>query len=84
MNRRLVAFPLLTMAAPGLLERMPAIVEPTALEPTLYLSLGHRRRVFRREGEGHAFVALGRVHSHSGKTLIQAAVDGLGLVQLPS
>lgn len=82
-NRRLVAFPLLTMAAPDLLERFGPVTDPTTLDPTLCLSLGHRRWVFRREGEEYAFAPLGRVHSNSGKTLIQAAVDGLGLVQLP-
>lgn len=67
----------------GLVERLGPITDPTTLDPTLGLSLGHRRWVFRREGEEHAFALLGRVHSNSGKMLIQAAVDGLGLVQLP-
>ena len=33
--------------------------------------------------EEHDFAPLGRVHSNSGKTLVQAAVEGIGLVQLP-
>ncbi len=82
-TRRLVAFPLLTMAAPTLLGRLGTIAEPTALDPALCLSLGHRRWVFRRGTEEHDFAPLGRVHSNSGKTLVQAAVEGIGLVQLP-
>ena len=82
-TRRLIAFPLVTMAAPGLIDRLDTISEPLALDPALCLSLGHRRWVFQRGAEEHAFAPLGRVHSNSGKTLVQAAVEGIGLVQLP-
>ncbi len=75
-TRRLVAFPLLTMAAPTLLGRLGTIAEPTALDPALCLSLGHRRWVFRRGMEEHDFAPLGRVHSNSGKTLVQARLRG--------
>ena len=81
--RRLVAFPLVTLAAPDLLAGSADLTHPGALDPALCLSLGHRRWTFRRGAETHAFAPEGRVHSNSGSTLIRAAVAGMGLVQVP-
>ena len=82
-TRRLVSFPLVTLAAPEVRERLGDLRHASELDPTLCLSLGHRRWTFRRGAEEHAFAPRGRVHSNSGGTLIQAAVSGMGIVQLP-
>jgi DNA-binding transcriptional LysR family regulator len=82
-GRRLAAFPLVTLAAPALLGRLGDILRPEALDPALCLSLGRRAWIFRRGASEHRFQPQGRIHSNSGSTLIQAAIAGMGVVQVP-
>ncbi|WBV42555.1 LysR family transcriptional regulator [Pseudoroseomonas cervicalis] len=82
-NLRLVSFPLVTLAAPEVRDRLGDLRHPSQLDPALCLSLGHRRWTFRRGAEEHAFAPRGRIHSNSGSTLVQAAAGGMGIVQLP-
>lgn len=81
--RRLAAFPLVTLAAPVLLDRLGDVPGPEMLDPSLCLCLGRRAWAFRRGSEKHGFMPQGRIRSNSGSVLIRAAVDGMGVVQLP-
>ncbi|NMO21896.1 LysR family transcriptional regulator [Pyxidicoccus fallax] len=81
-SRRLVGFPLLTLAAPTLYATPP--VHPGALDPGTCLALHDRPWVFERAGERHVLQPGGRVRSGSGTLLVRAAVAGAGAIQVPS
>ncbi|WP_375766527.1 LysR substrate-binding domain-containing protein [Archangium gephyra] len=81
-SRRLAGFPLLTLAAPALYAVPPA--HPRDLDPKTCLGLHGRRWVFDRAGERLTLHPEGRVQSNSGTLLVQAAVAGVGAIQVPS
>ena len=82
-TRRLMLFPVLTLAAPARLAGLGMPGHPDDLDPMHCLSLGGRPWTFRKGQENRSFAPQGRVVSNSGSTLIKAAVAGLGIVQLP-
>jgi DNA-binding transcriptional LysR family regulator len=84
LTRKLVSFPLVTLASPELASRIGPLQHPDQLRHEDCLSLGKRRWVFHKDGESRVFRPLGRIESNSGTLLVNAAVDGVGLAQVPS
>jgi len=80
--RRLIGFPLVTLAAPGL--HAEGLSHPRDLAPANCLALGDRPWMFDRLGENVTIVPEGQVRTNSGTLLIRAAVGGLGVLQVPS
>lgn len=81
--RRLAAFPLVTLMSPALIERLGEPGHPEALDQSLCLGLGRRRWTFQHGLDRYEFAPQGRVLANNGGTLIQAAIVGLGVVQVP-
>jgi DNA-binding transcriptional LysR family regulator len=81
-SRRLVGFPLLTLAAPTLYAAPPS--HPRDLDPRRCLGLHERPWVFACAGERLTLHPEGRVKSNSGTLLLEAAVAGVGAIQVPS
>ncbi|AKJ03696.1 DNA-binding transcriptional LysR family regulator [Archangium gephyra] len=81
-SRRLVGFPLLTLAAPTLYTPPPS--HPRELDPRTCLGLHDRPWVFERADERLTLRPEGRVNSNSGTLLIRAAAAGAGAIQVPS
>jgi DNA-binding transcriptional LysR family regulator len=81
---RLLSVPMLVLASPALLHTLPPIQSPADLPPHWCLPLVQRPWEFvkgeRREGVKPA----GRFASNSGAAAIQAALDGLGIVNVPA
>ena len=82
-TRRLMSFPVLTLAAPALLNALGTPEHPDELNPVQCLGLGGRPWTFHLGQETRSFAPQGRIVSNSGSTLIKAALAGLGMVQLP-
>ncbi|OJT24444.1 hypothetical protein BO221_14900 [Archangium sp. Cb G35] len=80
--RRLISFPLLTLASPTLYTTPPA--HPRELDPRACFGLHDRSYVFHRAGEQLTFRPEGRIKSNSGTLLVRAAVTGAGVIQVPS
>lgn len=80
--RRLIGFPLVTLAAPGL--HAEGLRHPRDLDPGTCLALGDRPWRFARLGENVTIVPEGRVRTNSGTLLVRGAVAGLGVIQVPS
>lgn len=81
---RLLSVPMFVLASPKLLRKLPPIDSPAGLPPQWCLPLVQRTWEFvkgkRREGVKPA----GRFSSNSGAAAIQAALDGLGIVNVPA
>jgi DNA-binding transcriptional LysR family regulator len=80
--RRLVGFPLLTLASPSLYAVPPA--HPRELDPRICHALHERPWVFSRAGERLTLQPEGRLRSSSGTLLVRAATAGTGAIQVPS
>lgn len=82
--RRLTDFPIVTVAAPDLLERIGIPRHPRDLDPASCLSLGDRPWSFRKGSATQVVHPQGRYRSNSGALVIDAAVAGLGVAQVPA
>lgn len=80
--RKLVSFPLLTLAAPGYLDGKSD--DPRDLDPRHCLSFGKRPWSFRRGSEARSIKPEGRVSTNSGTLLVRSAVARSGIIQVPS
>lgn len=83
-GRRLTGFPLVTLAAPSLLESIGTPGRPDDLNPGLCLPLGERKWSFRRGKQTYVVHPAGRFQANFGTLLVGAAVAGAGIVQLPA
>ncbi len=81
--RRLVGFPLVTLASPALLERTGPIAHPDRLDPAACLGLGERGWSFRKGRDERSIVPAGRIRSNDGATLVTAATASMGIAQVP-
>lgn len=82
--RKLIDFPLRTLASPGLIERIGPVGEPRQLDPDQCLPFMGRDWNFTKERRRHRVEPAGRILSNSGVALIAAAVQDLGVIQVPS
>lgn len=82
--RRLVGFPIVTLAAPSLLARLGTPDHPDHLDPALCLPLGLRQWAFQRGEEACTIRATGPFRSNSGALLVSAGVAGRGYIRLPA
>uniref|UniRef100_A0A7C1T5G8 HTH-type transcriptional regulator TtuA n=1 Tax=Agrobacterium albertimagni TaxID=147266 RepID=A0A7C1T5G8_9HYPH len=82
MARKLVSFPLLTLASPD----YPGVSsgDPKDLDPKQCLSLCKRPWAFRRRSATTTVKPEGRVSTNSGTLLVQTAVACSGIIQVPS
>jgi DNA-binding transcriptional LysR family regulator len=83
-SRRLIGFPVVTLASPNLLESVEHIDHPRQLNPGLCLPLGNRSWTFQRNKERFDLGAVGSFRSNNGALLVAAAVAGLGIIRAPS
>jgi DNA-binding transcriptional LysR family regulator len=81
---RLVAVPMLLLASADLLARLRPITTPADLPAEHCLRLGNRPWDFVRGQQQSGVEPAGRIKSNSGAVLIQAARDGLGIVNVPA
>lgn len=82
--RRLISFPLVTLAAPKLIDRLGLPASPADLDPALCLALGDRCWTFARSPEVIAIKPAGPIRSNSGTVLVGAAKSGIGIIQVPA
>lgn len=82
MARKLIGFPLLTLAAPGYVDARST--DPGDLDVRRCLSLGRRPWAFSRGKETRTIRPEGRVSTNSGTLLVQSAVAGSGVIQVPA
>jgi DNA-binding transcriptional LysR family regulator len=80
--RKLVSFPLLTLAAPTFMTFSPC--EPSDLDPKDCLLLGQRRWNFSCGEKSQAIRPEGRISTNSGTLLVQSALAGSGIIQVPA
>lgn len=84
--RRLAPVRQWTVAAPGYLERHGAPDTPAALRSHALLLYGHARPVawrYRIDGQMQSVAVDGRLRANNGEVLVDAALQGLGITQLP-
>lgn len=82
--RRLVGFPIVTLAAPALLARVGVPTHPRLLDPSLCLPLGSRSWSFRQAGEDYGLRPAGMFRSNGGAPLVTACVAARGFIRLPA
>lgn len=82
--KRLVAFPVVTLAAPGLVRALGQPSRPDDLDPAQCLPLNARSWSFAQAGAVTTLRPTGGYRSNSGALLVDAAVQGAGFVQLPA
>ena len=80
---RLLSVPMHLLASPRLLETLVPIKAPSDLPPALRLPLVQRPWAFGKGRRRDSLMPLGRFASNSGAALLQEAIDGLGICQLP-
>lgn len=81
---RLLSVPLYVLASPALLQVLPDIPSPSALPPQWCLPLVNRPWEFVKGNRREAVKPVGRFSSNSGAVAIQAALDGIGIVNVPA
>jgi len=81
---RLLSFPTLVLASPGLLETLPPITGPAGLPPQCCLPLVGRPWSFTKGARTVSVRPEGKFASNSGAAMVQAALAGLGIVNVPA
>lgn len=81
---RLLSVPMHLLASPRLLETLVPIKAPSDLPPALRLPLVQRPWAFGKGRRRDSLMPLGRFASNSGAALLQEAIDGLGIVNVPA
>ena len=81
---RLVSIPMIVLASRKLLRKLPPIRSPADLPPQWCLPLVQRTWDFVKGDRREGVKPSGRFSSNSGAAAIQAAVDGLGIVNVPA
>lgn len=81
---RLLSVPMVVLASPGLLAQLPPIESPADLPPACCLPLGRRSWGFVQGTRRVLVKPAGRLASNSGAVAVLAALDGLGIVQVPA
>jgi len=81
---RLVSVPMFVLASQKLLRKLPTIQSPAGLPPQWCLPLVHRPWEFVKGERREDVKPSGRFSSNSGSAAIQAALDGLGIVNVPA
>lgn len=81
---RLTSVPLQVLASRALLNTLQPIRTPADLPPALCLRLVNRPWEFVKEGQRISVAPAGKLESNSGAVLIRAALDGLGIVNVPA
>lgn len=84
MATRLLSVPLYVLTSPKLLETLPPIRSPNDLPPQWCLPLVNRSWEFIKGKRREGVKPLGRFSSNSGAAMIQASLDGLGIVNVPA
>ena len=81
---RLTSVPMVVLASPTLLRALPPIHAPADLPAALCLPLVGRPWDFIKEQQRVSVEPGGRIASNSGAVLTRAALDGLGIVNVPA
>ena len=81
---RLTAVPMVLLASPALLATLAPIATPADLPPALCLPLVGRSWDFVKGERRVSVEPAGRIASNSGAVLIRAALDGIGIVNVPA
>lgn len=81
---RLLSVPLFVLASPALLQRLPKIRTPSDLPPEWCLPLVNRAWEFVKGKQRQGMKPVGRFSSNSGAAAIQAALEGIGIVNVPA
>lgn len=81
---RLLSVPMVVLASPKLLRKLPTIASPAGLPPQWCLPLVHRPWEFVKSKRREGVKPAGRFSSNSGAAAIQAALDALGIVNVPA
>jgi DNA-binding transcriptional LysR family regulator len=81
---RLLSVPMFVLASPVLLRTLPPIQSPAGLPPQWCLPLVQRPWEFVKGRQREGVKPAGRFSSNSGAAAIQAALEGLGIVNVPA
>lgn len=81
---RLTSVPLLVLASPRLLRTLGPINSPADLPLAHCLQLANRRWDFIKDGQRISVKPSGKLKSNSGAVLIRAALDDLGIINVPA
>ncbi|WMY11268.1 LysR family transcriptional regulator [Paraburkholderia phenoliruptrix] len=81
---RLLSAQLIVLASPALLDSLPDIRSPSSLPPNRCLPLVNRPWEFVKGKHRESVKPVGRFSSNSGAAAIQAALAGIGIVNVPS